>query len=42
MSEVNVLLTEDAFPVDIALDNPILDSFQCTAKYKPETLPKNS
>lgn len=41
MSEVNVLLTEDAFPVDIALDNPILDSFQCTAKYKPETLPKD-
>ncbi|KAL6943759.1 hypothetical protein ACO0OE_003650 [Hanseniaspora uvarum] len=41
ISEVNVLLTEDTFPIDIALDNPILDSLQCTAKYKPETLPKD-
>ncbi|XBW34971.1 hypothetical protein QEN19_000536 [Hanseniaspora menglaensis] len=38
MSEVNVLLTEDPFPIDIALNNPILDTLQCSSKYKPETV----
>ena len=41
MSEVNVLLTEDPFPVDIALNNPILDTLHCTSKYQPKTLSKD-
>lgn len=41
MSEVNVLLTDDPFPVDIALNNPILDSLHCTYKYEPKSIPKD-